>query len=185
MLLLEPVSMIRYVTDTGLPVVDDSLCRESSEMISAAILSRSGYFHATEDAILLSDATEDLIRFYNVISQMKRYLRPGLTVPPSIKKIIEDSGHRYGMAVMSYGIKRSPVNKGLLITMDVLESLATDSSIDLTSKELFRSAVIIFDSQTDRVVYFHQLSRRRMDPMNKLRVQSCLNGLVSNYNWLY
>ena len=88
LLLLEPVSMIRYIDDSGLGIVDDSLCRESSEMISAAILSRPEYFRATEDAILLSDATEDLIEFYNVIAQMKQYLRPGLTVPPSIKKII-------------------------------------------------------------------------------------------------
>ena len=89
------------------------------------------------------------------------------------------------MAVMSYGIKRSRINKRRLITLEVLASLATDSAIDVGSRELFRSAVIIFDTQTDRVAYFHELPDRRMDPLGNLRVKSYLNGLVSNYNWIY
>lgn len=177
--------MIRYVTDSGLVTIDDGMCRESSEMISESILSRPGYFHVTDDAVLMTDSTEELIQFYNTISQMKRYLRPGLTVPPSIKKIIQDSGHRYGMAVMSYGIKRSSVNKRVLFALDFIINLFTKEGVYVGSRELFRSGVIIFDTQTDCVVYFHNLRDRAMNPLNKTLVRNYLSGLVSNYKWVF
>ena len=61
--LLEPVSVIEYLTDDELVVIDDELSRESSEMVEAAIMSQPGFWHVTDDAILMGNATQDLIGF--------------------------------------------------------------------------------------------------------------------------
>ena len=184
-LLLEPVSVIEFLTDEQLVIIDDDMSRESSEMIQAAVMSQPGFWHVTDDAVLLGDATNDLIMFYNVIRPMRKKLVPTLSIPQSINEIIKDSGHRYGMAIVSGGFTRSRKNYTREIVKDVAVAiLSLGSVVPVSYKNAFDSAVIIFDTQTNSVVYFRQLDQMNFDPMNQVRVYNYIPNLVNRYKWL-
>ena len=183
-LLLEPVSVIEFLTDEQLVIIDDDMSRESSEMIQAAVMSQPGFWHVTDDAVLLGDATNDLIMFYNVIRPMRKKLVPTLSIPQSINEIIKDSGHRYGMAIVSGGFTRSRKNYTREIVKDVAVAiLSLGSVVPVSYKNAFDSAVIIFDTQTNSVVYFRQLDQMNFDPMNQVRVYNYIPNLVNRYKW--
>ena len=184
-LLLEPVSVIQFMTDEELVVIDDDLSRESSEMIGNFIMSQPGYWHVTDDAILLGRATEDLVGFYNIIRPIRKKLVPSLSIPDSINEIIKTSGHRYGMAIVSGGFTRSRRNYTREVVRDVAVAiLSLGSVIPVTYKNMFDSAIIIFDSQTNSVVYFRQLDPMNFDSLNQPRVYNYLSRLISRYKWL-
>ena len=184
-LLLEPVSVIQFMTDEELVVIDDDLSRESSEMIRNFIMSQPGYWHVTDDAILLGRATEDLVGFYNIIRPLRKKLVPTLGIPDSINDIIKASGHRYGMAIVSGGFTRSRRNYTREVVRDVAVAiLSLGSVIPVTYKNMFDSAIIIFDSQTNSVVYFRQLDPMNFDSLNQPRVYNYLSRLISRYKWL-
>ena len=184
-LLLEPVSVIQFMTDEELVVIDDDLSRESSEMIGNFIMSQPGYWHVTDDAILLGRATEDLVGFYNIIRPLRKKLVPTLGIPDSINDIIKASGHRYGMAIVSGGFTRSRRNYTREVVRDVAVAiLSLGSVIPVTYKNMFDSAIIIFDSQTNSVVYFRQLDPMNFDSLNQPRVYNYLSRLISRYKWL-
>lgn len=183
--LLEPVSVIQYLTDEELVVIDDEMSRESSEMISTAIMAQPGFYHVTDDAVLLGNAVQDLLGFYNVVRPLRKKLVPTIPVPQSIMEVIQASGHRYGMAVVSGGFTRSRKNYTREIVRDVaLSILSLGSVIPVTYKNMFDSAVIIFDSKTNSVVYFRQLDPVSIDPMNQPRVWNYLPRLVDRYKWI-
>ena len=184
-LLLEPVSVIQFMTDEELVVIDDDLSRESSEMIGNFIMAQPGYWHVTDDAILLGMATEDLVGFYNIIRPLRKKLVPTLGIPDSINDIIKASGHRYGMAIVSGGFTRSRRNYTREVVRDVAVAiLSLGSVIPVTYKNMFDSAIIIFDSQTNSVVYFRQLDPMNFDSLNQPRVYNYLSRLISRYKWL-
>ena len=184
-LLLEPVSVIQFMTDEELVVIDDDISRESSEMIGSFIMSQPGFWHVTDDAVLLGRATEDLVGFYNIIRPLKKKLVPTLGIPDSINEIIKSSGHRYGMAIVSGGFTRSRKNYTREVVRDVAVAiLSLGSVIPVSYKNMFDSAVIIFDSQTESVVYFRQLDPANFDPLNQVRVYNYLPNLVNRYKWL-
>ena len=183
--LLEPISVIQYLTDEGLVVIDDDMSRESSEMVAAAIQAQPGFYHVTDDAVLMGDATQDLIGFYNIIRPLRKKLVPTLTIPESIQEVILASGHRYGMAVISGGFTRSRKNYTREIVKDIaIGILSLGSVIPVSYKNMFDSAVIIFDSKTNSVVYFRQLDPVSIDPMNQPRVVNYLPRLVDRYKWV-
>ena len=183
--LLEPISVIQYLTDEGLVVIDDDMSRESSEMVAAAIQAQPGFYHVTDDAVLMGDATQDLIGFYNIIRPLRKKLVPTLTIPESIQEVILASGHRYGMAVISGGFTRSRKNYTREIVKDIaIGILSLGSVIPVSYKNMFDSAVIIFDSKTNSVVYFRQLDPESIDPMNQPRVVNYLPRLVDRYKWV-
>ena len=183
-LLLEPVSVIEYLTDEQLVVIDDDMSRESSEMIGSFILSQPGYWHVTDDAVLMGDATQDLVGFYNIIRAMRKKLVPTMPIPESINEVIKASGHRYAMAVVSGGFTRSRKNYTREIVKDVaIAILSLGSVVPVSYKSAFDSAIIIFDSQTDSVVYFRQLDPVTIDPLSQPRVINYLPRLISRYDW--
>lgn len=183
--LIEPVSVIEYLTDDELVVIDDELSRESSEMVAAAIMSQPGFWHITDDAILMGNATQELIGFYHILRPLRKKLVPTIPIPESINEIIKASGHRYGMAVISGGFTRSRKNYTREIVRDVaLSILSLGSVIPVTYKNMFDSAVIIFDSKTESVVYFRQLDPVSIDPLNQSRVWDYLPRLVDRYKWV-
>lgn len=183
--LIEPVSVIEYLTDDELVVIDDELSRESSEMVAAAIMSQPGFWHITDDAILMGNATQELIGFYHILRPLRKKLVPTIPIPESINEIIKASGHRYGMAVISGGFTRSRKNYTREIVRDVaLSILSLGSVIPVTYKNMFDSAVIIFDSKTESVVYFRQLDPISIDPLNQPRVWNYLPRLVDRYKWV-
>ena len=183
--LIEPVSVIEYLTDDELVVIDDELSRESSEMVAAAIKSQPGFWHITDDAILMGNATQELIGFYHILRPLRKKLVPTIPIPESINEIIKASGHRYGMAVISGGFTRSRKNYTREIVRDVaLSILSLGSVIPVTYKNMFDSAVIIFDSKTESVVYFRQLDPVSIDPLNQPRVWNYLPRLVDRYKWV-
>ena len=183
--LLEPVSVIQYLTDENPVIIDDDMSHESSEMVAAAIKAQPGFYHVTDDAILLSDATQDLISFYNIIRPMRKKLVPTLTIPESILNVIQASGHRYGMAVVSGGFTRSRKNYTRAVVKDIAISLLSlGSVVPVSYRNMFDSAVIIFDSKTNSVVYFRQLDPVSIDPMNQPRVWNYLPRLVDRYKWV-
>lgn len=184
-LLLEPVSVIEYLTDEEMVVIDDDMSRESSEIVASAIMAQPGFWHVTDDAVLMGDATQDLIGFYNIIRPLRKKLVPTLSIPESISDIIKASGHRYGMAIISGGFTRSRKNYTREIVRDVaLAVLSLGSFIPVSYKNMFDSAVIIFDSKTDSVVYFRQLDPMSIDPLNQPRVWNYLPRLVDRYKWV-
>ena len=184
-LLLEPVSVIEYLTDEEMVVIDDDMSRESSEIVASAIMAQPGFWHVTDDAVLMGDATQDLIGFYNIIRPLRKKLVPTLSIPESISEIIKASGHRYGMAIVSWGFTRSRKNYTREIVRDVaLAVLSLGSFIPVSYKNMFDSAVIIFDSKTDSVVYFRQLDPMSIDPLNQPRVWNYLPRLVDRYKWV-
>ena len=184
-LLLEPVSVIEYLTDEEMVVIDDDMSRESSEIVASAIMAQPGFWHVTDDAVLMGDATQDLIGFYNIIRPLRKKLVPTLSIPESISEIIKASGHRYGMAIVSGGFTRSRKNYTREIVRDVaLAVLSLGSFIPVSYKNMFDSAVIIFDSKTDSVVYFRQLDPMSIDPLNQPRVWNYLPRLVDRYKWV-
>ena len=187
--LLEPVSVIRFLTDEEMTVIDDDMSRESSEIISGAILSQPGFYHVTDDAILMGDATVDLVDFYNVIRPMRKKWVPNLTVPQSLLEVIQASGHRYGMAVVAGGFTRSRKNYTREVVRDVAFAILTTilspvSTVPVTYRNMFDAAVIIFDSKTNSVVYFRQLDPISIDPLDRTRVPNYLPRLVRNYKWV-
>ncbi|MBR5063837.1 MAG: hypothetical protein IKX05_03885 [Bacteroidales bacterium] len=166
-------------------VIDDDISRESSEMIGSFIMSQPGFWHVTDDAVLLGRATEDLVGFYNIIRPLRKKLVPTLGIPDSINEIIKSSGHRYGMAIVSGGFTRSRKNYTREVVRDVAVAiLSLGSVIPVSYKNMFDSAVIIFDSQTESVVYFRQLDPANFDPLNQVRVYNYLPNLVNRYKWL-
>ena len=183
-LLLEPVSVIQYLTDEELVVIDDDYSRESSEMVGSFIMSQPGYWHVTDDAILLGSATQDLVGFYNIIRPLRKKLVPTLGIPESLNEIIKSSGHRYAMAIVSGGFTRSRKNYTREIVRDVaIAILSLGSVVPVTYKNMFDSAIIIFDSQTNSVVYFRQLDPMAIDPLNQPRVINYRPRLISRYDW--
>ena len=52
---------LSVLTDEELVVIDDEMSRESSEMISTAIMAQPGFYHVTDDAVLLGNAVQDLL----------------------------------------------------------------------------------------------------------------------------
>ena len=183
-LLLEPVSVIQYLTDEELVVIDDDYSRESSEMVGSFIMSQPGYWHVTDDAILMGRATEDLVGFYNIIRPLRKKLVPTLGIPESLNEIIKSSGHRYAMAIVSGGFTRSRKNYTREIVRDVaIAILSLGSVVPVTYKNMFDSAIIIFDSQTNSVVYFRQLDPMAIDPLNQPRVINYLPRLIRRYDW--
>lgn len=184
-LLLEPVSVIQYMTDEELVVIDDDMSRESSEMVASAIMSQPAFYHVTDDAVLLGSATQDLIGFYNIIRPLRKKLVPSLSVPESILEIIQDSGHRYGMAVICGGFTRSKRNYKREVVRDIAVGiLSLGRVVPITYKNMFDAAVIIFDANTNSVVYFRQLDPLSFDPLNQTRVYNYLPRLVDRYKWV-
>ena len=184
-LLLEPVSVIEFLTDEQLVVVDDDMSRESSEMIQSMVMSQPAFWHVTDDAVLMGDATQDLLGFYNVVRSMRKKQVPALTIPQSIKDVIKASGHRYAMAIVSGGFTRSRKNYTRAIVKDIaIAILSLGSVVPVSYKNAFDSAVIIFDYQTDSVVYFRQLDSMNFDPLSQPRVYNYLPKLVNRYKWL-
>ena len=183
--LIEPVSVIQFLTDEELVVIDDEMSRESSEMVASAIMAQPGFYHVTDDAVLMGDAVQELIGYYNVIRPLRKKLVPAVPVPESIMDVIKASGHRYGMAVVSGGFTRSRKNYTREIVRDVaLSILSLGSVIPVTYKNMFDSAVMIFDSKTNSLVYFRQLDPVSIDPMNQPRVWNYLPRLVDRYKWV-
>ena len=183
--LLEPVSVIQFLTDEELVVIDDELSRESSEMVASAIMAVPGFYHVTDDAVLMSDAVQSLIGYYNIIRPLRKSLKPTIPVPESIMDVIKASGHRYGMAIVSGGFTRSRKNYTREIVRDVAVSILTlGSVIPVTYKNMFDSAIMIFDSRTNSLVYFRQLDPVSVDPMNQPRVWNYLPRLVDRYRWV-
>ena len=183
--LIEPVSVIQFLTDEELVVIDDEMSRESSEMVASAIMAQPGFYHVTDDAVLMGDAVQELIGYYNVIRPLRKKMVPAVPVPESIMDVIKASGHRYGMAVVSGGFTRSRKNYTREIVRDVaLSILSLGSVIPVTYKNMFDSAVMIFDSKTNSLVYFRQLDPVSIDPMNQPRVWNYLPRLVDRYKWV-
>lgn len=182
--LLEPVSVIQFLTDENLAVIDNDMSSESSDMIAAAIMGQPGFWHVTDDAVLMSDAVQDLLDYYNVIRPLRKKLKPAIPVPESIMEVIKTSGHRYGMAVVSGGFTRSRRNYTREVVKDIAVSiLSLGTVIPVSYRNMFDSAVIIFDSKTGSMVYFRQLDPVSMDPMNQPRVWNYLPRLVDRYKW--
>ena len=183
-LLLEPVSVIEFLTDEEMAVIDDDLSRENSEMVSEIILSRPGYYHVTDDAILSATATRDMINFYNTLASVKKKIVPAVPVPESIMSVIRDSGKRYALAIVSGGFTRSKRNYTREVVRDVaIAILSLGNYVRVSNKAAFDTAAIIIDFQTEEVVYFRRLDPRTHDPMDKKQVAFTINMLFDRYLW--
>lgn len=184
LLLIEPVSVIELLTDEEMAVIDDDLSRENSEIVSEIILGRPGYFHVTDDAILTADTTQDLLAFYNtLISSSKKY-KPLVPVPGSIKSIIEASGKRYALCVVSHGFSRTKRNYRREVVRDIgIAILTLGSTVRVTNKNIYDPTVFIIDSQTGNVVFFNHMEPRTFDPLDRNKVSIFLTQLFSRYKW--
>ncbi|MBO4844670.1 MAG: hypothetical protein J5490_08885 [Bacteroidales bacterium] len=186
LVLLEPISIIQYFTQEDMVIVDNDMSVESSEMVQESILARPGYFHVTDDAILTPQAQEDLVNFTNYVRGLSKKAIPAMPIPKSIREIIESTGHRYAMAVVSGGFTRNKKNyrravvRGLAISI-----LSLGSVVTVPYKNVFNSTVVIFDTKTDQVIYYNPVDPRTMDPMDRSRVDNYLTALVSRYKWVF
>ena len=186
LVLLEPISVIQYFTQEDMVIVDNDMSVESSEMVASSILGRPGYFHITDDAILTSEAQEDLVGFFNYIRGLSKRAIPSMPIPKSVKDVIESTGHRYAMAVVSGGFTRNKKNYTRAIVRSIAISiLSLGSVVPVTYRNAFNAAVIIFDTKTDQVIYYNPVDPETMDPLDNIRVDHYLSRLVKGYKWLY
>lgn len=186
LVLLEPISVIQYFTQEDMVIVDNDMSVESSEMVSKSILARPGYFHVTDDAILTSEAQEDLVNFSNYVRGLSKRAIPAMPIPKSIREIIESTGHRYAMAVVSGGFTRNKKNYTRAIVRGIALSILTlGNVVPVTYKNVFNSTVIIFDTKTDQVIYYNPVDPETMDPLDYIRVDNYLTRLVRGYKWIY
>ena len=186
LVLLEPISVIQYFTQEDMVIVDNDMSVESSEMVASSILGRPGYFHITDDAILTSEAQEDLVGFFNYIRGLSKRAIPSMPIPKSVKDVIESTGHRYAMAVVSGGFTRNKKNYTRAIVRSIAISiLSLGSVVPVTYRNAFNAAVIIFDTKTDQVIYYNPVHPETMDPLDNIRVDHYLSRLVSGYKWVF
>ena len=186
LVLLEPISIIDYYTQEDMVVVDNEISQESSEMVSKSILARPGYFHVTDDAILTSQAREELVSFATFLRSTRKKVIPAMPIPSSVKAVIESTGHRYAMAVISRGFTRNRKNYAREVVRDIAVGILTlGRVIPVTYRNTFQSTVIILDTKTDQVIYFNPLDQRTFDPLDNARVDYYLTLLVDRYKWIY
>ena len=86
-------------------------------------------------------------------------------IPQEIDRILEAKGSRYGIVLYANGFDRDPKNYGkevfkgvFLSILTVAVTLGSAAAYFIPQKSLLNTWIAIFDSETDRVIYFNRLS---------------------------
>ena len=102
-----------------------------------------------------------------------------ITIPETIDRIIEESGHRYGMVVYSNGYSRTGGNYALEVVKTIGIGILT-GWVSAPYKDETHLYLMILDSDTDRIVY-NRHCFGEYSPVNDKHIEKVLKRTFSDF----
>ena len=102
-----------------------------------------------------------------------------ITIPETIDRIIEESGHRYGMVVYSEGYSRTGGNYALEVVKTIGIGILT-GWVSAPYKDETHLYLMILDSDTDRIVY-NRHCFGEYNPLKDKHIEKALKRTFSDF----
>ena len=102
-----------------------------------------------------------------------------ITIPETLDRIIEESGHRYGLAVYSVGYSRTGGNYALEIAKSIGLGILT-GWVSAPYKDETHIFLMILDSDTDRIIY-NRHCFGEYNPLKEKHIQKALKRTFSDF----
>ena len=205
---IEPVADILYYNNRNKPVYDPELSDEAADLIASLV---SAQRYPFSDVIDLDyDRSDSKIRkWIQNIGSVSTSRLDRVKVPKELLKVIEDSGHRYGVVIFSSGYIRSreairyeetqeAIGNviGAAITA-IVNSNKKDSDKDKDKKDTSyrpysnsqnktpydcNMYCVVIDSESDEIIhYIHPIPFFEKDPLDGSDMDTMLSRLLSDF----
>lgn len=102
-----------------------------------------------------------------------------ITIPETVDRLIEESGHRYGLAIYSIGYSRTGGNYALEIVKSIGIGLLT-GWVSAPYKNETHIYMMILDSETDKIIY-NRHCYGEYDPLKEKHVEKALKRTFSDF----
>lgn len=184
--LIKPIANISYHHRDNLIALDQELSAQCTALLTDALLQSE---LPVSDIIDINDEPHS-IRYIEEINDLK-YIAPTkkdvVPVSPELDRLLEEKGCRYGIVLLANGFDRDVKNYRKAATksiiLGVITTIATLGTVTLyTVPERYElnTCIAIYDSQTDRMIYFDRLVREA-SPTLPAHVQRQVAKLVKRY----
>ena len=102
-----------------------------------------------------------------------------ITIPETIDWLIEESGHRYGLAIYSNGYTRTGGNYALEIAKSISLGILT-GWVSAPYKNETHIYIMILDSETDKIIY-NRHCYGEYDPLKEKHIEKALKRTFSDF----
>lgn len=181
--LLNPESNISLVGKDNKCTYNDSLTTISEELVKDAILSNKDKIPVTKTV-----AVNDKIinQMYSMVSKAVKSNKKiwTVTIPESIDSLIESTGSRFGMIVISTGFTRVKGNYGNELAKGIgLGILTLGAYYQVPVKSYLNLYVLIADSKDNNITFFRKSSIEDKSPVDELVVDKQVLDIFKDYTW--
>lgn len=160
-MLINPVSVIETISGGDNFTVNDSLSQASGALLLQTIMEyNSGlnisHAYIPEEADEKENILNEVASLYIQVKNSSSTEIGHLTIPTALDNIIEQSGNRYGMAVIYTGISRTYGNYALEWLKGLGKSLLTLGTVTFIPYRHYGEIYIfIIDSEIDSLVWYN------------------------------
>lgn len=181
--LLQPLSIVEYIGKDGEAVISDSLSTISTELLTGIV---SGMIPV--DCVIPVDYTKEMVAEVDVLPGLDPKMLLGATIPDATRKLILDSGHRYGAVVFAGGFTKSAgryaadAAKGLLLGIaTAVLSMGMVSTYGISTKCASQLSIMIVDAQDNRVIYYNRTPVEEQEPARPIPLQNQARKILRGF----
>jgi hypothetical protein len=185
--MMEPFSYISMIKKGNRSQLDDSISFISKQLVLKVIESYKGQVPLTGEIILSDTAiNHSLEKEYEllILTADRTKNITNLKITPTLDKILEANGTRFGLLIVTTGFTRAKGNYGKQVAKGAaLGILTLGMYYQVPVKAYSTIYAMIVDSQEDNIAFFRKSFLQDMEPLDESVLTKQFKKIFDGYFW--